>query len=247
MLLLEGDKLLRFESFGEDTCELVHTIEDSFGVKFAEDELIHARTVGAMAQIIFKKVKQPAGPQCLSAITFYKLRRAFMEMFGTPRAKMSPATSLYELMPWKTRREQWRSLQDYLNFVLPQLTWPAWLMGIALVFTGSTLYFLFGLKLLRGIGSASVLVGIVGFIALLVPVCLVLNPIAREFPRGCVTLGDLTKLVLARNYGKVAARHGMSSEREVIQLLLFLVAEETATDIQKLSSDTRFPEDLGIY
>lgn len=247
MLLLEGDKLLRFESFGEDTCELVATIEHSFGVKFTEDELIHARTLGTMAETIFKKLKHPANPQCLSAITFYKLRRAFMELVGTPRVKMSPSTSLYELMPWKTRRKQWRSIQNYLNYVLPQLTWPVWLLGFALVFTASTFYFLFGLKLLKAIGSASVLLGIAGFIALLVLVCLALNPLAREFPRGCVTLGDLTKLVLARNYGKVADWHGMSSQKEVIHSLLVLVAEETAIDIEKLSSDSRFPEDLGIY
>jgi plasmid stability protein len=57
----------------------------------------------------------------------------------------------------------------------------------------------------------------------------------------------LAKLVLARNYGKVAARHGVSSEKEVIQSLLQLVAAETAADVEKLSSDTLFPEDLHIY
>jgi hypothetical protein len=32
-----------------------------------------------------------------------------------------------------------------------------------------------------------------------------------------------------------------------MQALLQLVAAETAGDLKKLSSDTRFPEDLGIY
>jgi hypothetical protein len=40
MFLLEGDRLLRLESFGEDTCELVSTIEQSFGIKFTQDELV---------------------------------------------------------------------------------------------------------------------------------------------------------------------------------------------------------------
>lgn len=95
--------------------------------------------------------------------------------------------------------------------------------------------------------AASVLVGIVGFISVLVLVCVVLNPLAREFPRGCATFGDLTKLVLARNYGNIAAKGGGSSENELMQALLQLVAAETAGDFQKLSSNTRFPEDLGIY
>jgi hypothetical protein len=245
-MLLEGDRPLRFEPFGEDTCELIGTIEHSFRVKFTEDELNCAWTLGTMGQIIFKKLKHPVGAQCLNAITFYRLRRTFMELFGTPRIKMSPATSLCELMPWKTRKKQWRSIQDHLDYILPKLMWPVWLLVIALVFTGSALYFLFGLAPLRAMGSVSVLAGIVGFVALLVPVCFVLNPVAREFPSGCVTLGDLTKLILARNYGQIAARHGMSSEKEVIQSLVVLVAEETAIDIAKLSPDTRFPEDLGI-
>jgi hypothetical protein len=247
MLLLEHDKLLRLKSFGEDTCELVSTIEHSFGIKFTQDELIDAKTLGVMAQTIYNKSEHPVGPQCLSAITFYKLRRAFVELFDARRAEISPATSLYELMPWKTRTEQWRDIQDYLNYALPQLGWPLWLLGFALLWTGSILYVLFNFKVLWAMAAASVLVGIVGFISVLVLVCMVLNPLAREFPRGCVTFGDLTKLVLARNYGNIAAKAGGSSENELMQALLQLVAAETAGDLQKLSSNTRFPEDLGIY
>jgi len=247
MLQLEAEKSLRFESFGEDTCELVETIEQSFGMKFTEDELFHARTLGAMAEMIFKKLEQPVTAQCLTAITFYRLRQAFIELFGTPRRKVSPATSLYELMPWKTRKKQWRNIQDYLNYVLPQLFWPSWLLGIALVLTGSALYFLFSFKMLSAMGSISGLIGVFAFIAVLAVACMVLNPLARQFPRGCATFGDLTRLLLARNYGKVVGRHGLSPRKEVIQSLLVVVAEETATAVERLSSDTRFPEDLGIY
>jgi hypothetical protein len=72
-------------------------------------------------------------------------------------------------------------------------------------------------------------------------------PFAREFPRGCVTFGDLTKLVLAHNYGRIAAKDGRWSENELMQALLHFVAAEAAIDLNKLSSDTSFPEGLGIY
>src|SRR5450432_4937318 len=164
MLLLDGDKQLRFESFGEDTCELVGTIEHSFGIKFTEDELIQAKTLGAMAQTIYNKSEYPLGPQCLSAMTFYTLRRAFVELFGARRAEISPATSLYELMPWRTRNKQWRDIQDFVNYVMPQLNWPLWLAGFALVLTGSILYVLFTFKFLWAMAAASALVEIVAFI-----------------------------------------------------------------------------------
>jgi hypothetical protein len=190
MLLLGSDRVQRLRLFGEDTCELVGTIEHSFAMKFTENELIQARTIGALAHIIFKKLEHPVSPQCLSAVTFYKLRRAFIELFEIPRAQLAPGTSLYELMPWKTRKKQWRKVQDHLNYVLPQLTWPLWLLAFALLLTGSTLYLLFGFKMLRTLGADSALVGIVAFISVLVLVVVVLSPLAREFPRSCETFGE---------------------------------------------------------
>ena len=156
MLLLEHDKLLRLKSFGEDTCDLVSAIEESFGIRFTQDELIHAKTLGAMAHTIYIKSEHPVSRQCLSAITFYKLRCAFIELFDARRAKISPATSLYELMPWKTRNKQWRDIQDYLHYALPQLGWPLWLLGLALLLTGSILYVLFNFKVLWAMAAASV-------------------------------------------------------------------------------------------
>jgi hypothetical protein len=247
-MLLEGDNVRRLRLFGEDSCELVSTIEQSFGIKLSEDDLAQSETIGTLAHTVFAKLQHPVTPQCLSSVMFYKLRRVFMESFDVPRAKVVPRTSLYDLMPWKSRREYWRKVQDRLNYALPRLGWPSWLVALWLLLTASTLYFLFGLKALRApLGASSVLVGVIGIISVLVLVAVVLSPLGREFPRSCETFGDLTKLALARNYENVAARHGMSSEKEVVQLLLQLVAAETAADVEKLSSETLFPEGLHIY
>jgi hypothetical protein len=107
---------------------------------------------------------------------------------------------------------------------------------------GATLYVLLGSKMLRTFG-----VGVIGVVSVLVLMPIILNPLGRGFPRNCKTFGDLVKLALARNYGKMAATHGMTSEKKVVQSLLLLVAAETATDIEKLSPDTLFPEGLKIY
>jgi hypothetical protein len=122
-----------------------------------------------------------------------------------------------------------------------------WLAALCLLLTGLTLYFLFGLKMLRALGMASVLVGNIAVISVLVLVAVVLSPLGREFPGSCETFGDLVKLFLARNYGKLAARHGMSSKAEAAQSLLQLIASETGSDVGKLSSETIFPRGLHIY
>jgi hypothetical protein len=246
-MLLEGNKVQRLRLFGEDSSELVGTIEHSFGIKLSEDDLVQAETIGALTQIVLAKCEHPVSQQCLSAVMFYKLRRAFIESFDIPRAKIAPATSLYDLIPWRRRKKYWRKIQDRLNYTLPQLRWPLWLVTLWLLLTGSTLYFLFGLKMLGALGVASVLVGIIAVLSVLVLVAVVLSPLGREFPGSSKTFGDLVKLFLARNYGKLAARHGMSSKAEAAQSLLQLIASETCSDVDELSSETPFPDGLHIY
>jgi hypothetical protein len=123
-MLLKGDRVERLRLFGEDSCELVSTIEQSFGIKLSEDDLVQAETIGTLADIVFAKVEHPVSPQCLSAVMFYKARRAFIDSFEISRTKIVPTTSLYELMPWKSRKKDWRKVQDRLNYTLPQLRWP---------------------------------------------------------------------------------------------------------------------------
>jgi hypothetical protein len=168
-MLLEADKVGRLQLFGEASCDLVRTVEQSFGTMLTEDELVHAATIGALAHTITAKLEHPVSPQCLTAVTFYKLRRAFVGLFDIAPSKICPTTSLRVLMPWKTRKKQWHKVQDHLNYVLPQLTWPLWLLVLWLSLTALTLYFLFDSEMLRTLGSASVLVGIIGVISVLGP------------------------------------------------------------------------------
>jgi hypothetical protein len=246
-MLLEADKAQRLQLFGEDTCDLILTLEQSFGVKFSEDELVQTTTIGALSHTIFTKLNHPVSPQCLSAVTFYKFRAAFVEVFGVTRGAVSPTTSLRKLMPWKSRKKQWRKIQDHMDYVLPPLTWPLWLVALWLLLMGLTLYFLFGSGMFKIFGAASVLVGIIGPISILCFTAVILNPLGRHFPRSCETFGHLVKLALARNYGMIAAQRGISSEGEVAQLVLQLIAAELAVDVEKISGDTYFPEGLHIY
>lgn len=236
----------RLQLFGEDTCELVRTIEESFGIMFSEDELVHARTIGELGHCIMGKLEHPVSHQCLSAIVFYRLRRAFSILFNIPRAQIAPATSLYELMPWKKRKKQWREIQNNLNFVLPQLRWSLWLVALSMLIVGLVLA-LPALKALWSFGTASVLFTIVAAIAIWVPVLVILSPLARTFPQSCETFGDLVKLTLARNYGKIASQHSTSSDREVLQALPQLIAAEVGSDVKEMSLETLFPEGLHIY
>ncbi len=73
-----------------------------------------------------------------------------------------------------------------------------------------------------------------------------LKPLARELPSSCETVGDLTKLVLARNYGTLASRYGCPAESDLLLALRQLIALETGIEMARISPATRIPQDLNI-
>jgi len=249
MFLLEGDKLLRLELFGEDTRELLQTIEASFGVKFTEDDVVRAVDIRALASCVYKKLTLPMSEKCLSAATFYRLRRTFVSLFSIQRVNITPQTSLATLLPWKVRKERWRRLQGHLRYALPTLGMPYWELALSIVLVAVffTLPAFGWQRLASYAGSMSGLFTFFAALCLWVVVLVLLSPLAREFPRGCETFGDLTKLTLARNYGRISSEYGVSSDQEVLDLLCHLIAAEEGLDIRKVTPETRFPEGLNIY
>jgi len=242
MALLEIDRIHRLEQFeGEDTNDLLRVIQASFGVEFTADDLVRVETIGELGACIWEKSKRPASEQCLSSVIFYRLRRTFIDLFDTPRDIIRPDKSLIELMPWLGRKKQWKGIQKHSNLILPDLLMPRWLFG-------SSLLIAIAVSVLAGQrwpipGYALV---VVGLMTLVLAIYLV-SPLCRAFPQSCETVGDLVRLALARNYQVIAAKHGGTSEKEVLQVLRQLIAAEIGTDISEVVPATRFPEGLNIY
>jgi hypothetical protein len=249
MTLLEADGIQRLEQFGEDTHDLLRVIQASFGIEFTTDDLVRTKTIGELGGCICGKLKHPVSEQCLSAVVFYRLRRAFIDLFDTPRALIKPDKPLLELMPWTDRRKRWRGVQKQLGLVLPDLRWPRWLLCSSLVIAGSvSALIVHGLAQTMsnygiGLGLPVVVIGVLTWALMLK----LLSPLARAFPRSCEAFGDLVQLALARGYAAIASQRGGASEREVLLALRRLIAAEIGTDVNKVRPETYFPEGLNIY
>jgi hypothetical protein len=131
--LLDADKVQRLEPFGDDTWDLLRVIQESFGIEFTADDLIAANTVGKLGECISKKLTGPPTDRCLGAVVFHRLRRAFVDLYLAPRAKIRPDTGLDELLPWPRRLGQWESLRRQSKLILPDLAYPGWLVGAVLL------------------------------------------------------------------------------------------------------------------
>jgi hypothetical protein len=254
MTLLDADEKERQGVVGEDTWDLLATIEDSFGITFPDYAAVLGKSVRELAKYIAGESKYSKAERCLSAVMFYRLRRAYSELFDTPRGTIRPATSLDILLPWSSRGDRWRRLQQHLGLTFPNLTCPLWLvvgvlsLSLTIAVASSVelskaMNAMFGLGL--GAGGA-VLDSFCFWIAVSALLMKWSTPLARTLPRGCETFGGLVKAVLARNFATLAAQHGGTSEDEIASLLCQLIAAEVGVDSNEITPDTRVPGDLDI-
>src|SRR4051794_24803498 len=217
MSLLEMDRIPRLEQFdGEDTCELVNVIEDSFGLEFTSDDLVEAETVARLAKVISEKLTHPRSERCLSAIVFYRLRRTLRELFQSTRAQVRPQTRLDELMPWTSRRTGWRRLQEHMGVIPESLTFPLWLLCLDMAGSVAVVW-MCAPGFLRFTGGG-LLLAVAWFPTIFILLKLS-SPFGRSFPPGCRTVGELAKATLARNYNKIAKESGGASPLEILQVL----------------------------
>jgi hypothetical protein len=234
---------------GEDTWELFEVIECSFGVDLGDYNEICGVTVRELAEVIRKTANYPTEEKCLSAVAFYRLRRAFETLFGVPRGTIRPATSVGNLLPLKHRSTEWQMLQKHLGLDVPGLTFPAWFLLVPLFAPPALLISvraLFGFRLSVGwiIFGSFLLIYLA--VARVIPAMNLHFPIARVIPTGCETFAGLAKVVLARNYA-VFASQGGSCKDGILKTLQQLTAMQLGMDFEKISPETRIPQDLNIY
>jgi hypothetical protein len=114
---------------GLDVVDLVWQIEDRFRITVGENEGEGIRTVGDLYAFLLRKISRGQEQVCVTSMTFHRLRRALMELFGVPRAQVRTATRLEDLVPARGRRRHWQRLAAWLGEgSLPPLRRPPWLV-----------------------------------------------------------------------------------------------------------------------
>lgn len=86
---------------GDDTVDLLHALEDAFGVRIADDEAAACETVADVMALIAARAPEKGGA-CMTAMAFYRLRRG---MGGAvPREALRPETDLRPFTNGNARR-----------------------------------------------------------------------------------------------------------------------------------------------
>ena len=156
---------------GLDLVELVMEVEEAFDIELPDDRVSQMLTVGDLYDYIVESKRDTVSSRkCLSAATFYMIRRAVAAETGVAPRQIQPRTSVHETLPVTGRRALWARLQKRLGLTLPTLCRPSWLVGISTVLVAATALAVLLLAIQKWGSSLAVWIGILtvvtaGFLA----------------------------------------------------------------------------------
>jgi acyl carrier protein len=237
---------------GMDTVELVMEVEEAFDITIPDADAERILTVGNLYHYILSRLHGdgPGTGHCLTAATFYRLRRALMRSFRTPRCAIRPDSSMDSLMPARGRRAGWKRLGATLGWELPALVRPAW-VGEAYVVSLVLGLGIVGLSWVRladsHIGAVLPLIGVFAIGALLwgFLVLELTRPLAVHVAPA--TVRELIPRILITNFGRISGENpGGGSRSDVWDTLVAIIAEQMGVDAGQIIESTRFVEDLGM-
>lgn len=227
---------------GLETVEIILDTEERFGIEIPDDEASQVRTVGEFYDLVLRKLAVPSAASCLTAMAFYRLRRAFVEVMGIDRRQFHPQRPWRDLVPVRQTRRIWPALAAACGLRMPPLIRPDSLT-IALVWAGIAV-FVGGLALsvLKIIplwqswvcGGAAIALGVV-----------MMRPLAVHPERTGETIGDLARAVYDVNAGEMTRAAGETNRHDVWQSLQMLISVELGVPAEEITPSCRFVEDLN--
>lgn len=222
---------------GLDGIELVIRVEESFGIKIADEEASRCETVGQLYEVVLKKISTPDQNKCLTAIMFYKIREIFVAYGNCLRKAVRPDARLEDLVPKKTRRKFWNRISNHSGMELPSLAYPLWFKW--LIFAASAVAFVaMGIIWNFPVSAFATLTGAMIFCKFIfTPLATVLRP---------ATVGELAQIMVRDNIGKISTKANSISKDDVWNCLIEIVADETGNDKSHIKYDSRFVADLNM-
>jgi hypothetical protein len=222
-----------------DSVEIVKLVELAFDIRIANEEAEAITNVGELYDLLLKKIpRDEANRKCASAMAFYRLRRALVDLRTadklTPGSDMTSRSSVYA-------KPLFRELEARtgLNMPRPAFSWVGKTGGwIALAW------------LIAALVDASLFVmhgAIPGSLSLF---CWSALPAAYLFaqfdpgrlPKDCPTLGALAKKVAALSYGKLVKAGANASDSAIWTAMLEVLSSFNGFPADQITRETLFLE-----
>ena len=123
----------------EDIEDLLVKVEDSFDIKFADNELAHVKTFGEMCDHIKNKIQLDHTDDCTTQQAFYKLRSSLISALQVDKEQITPDSLLADLLPRQIRKSKTKQIEQCLGFRLSLLRPPHYVTGFLVLLLLSSL------------------------------------------------------------------------------------------------------------
>ena len=210
----------------EDIEDLLVKVEDSFDIKFADNELAHLQTFGEMCDHIKSKLQLAQTDDCTTQQAFYKLRRTLISALQIDKEKITPETLLVDLLPRHIRKSKTKQIEQDLGFKLSLLRPPHFVTGfLVLLFLSS----LIGLGIAWQFGLAGLGLSIGGL--------WLAAKIGNELD--LKTVGQLAEKMTRENYLKSRRNPKTYNDNEIEKVLTDWFSSDLGIDKSKLTRVAR--------
>ena len=211
----------------DDIDDLLIKIEDSFNIKFVDNELTDVTTFGELCDCIANKIQLEKSEDCTYQMAFYKLRDAISKTFSIDKKTITSNFPIVEFLPKKNRRKNIHKLEKtlelklnllYIDEMLKNTLWI--LLSISIIET--FFFFIFG---------------IFGFILSAYGIWTVFQ-IRKELD--LKTVGELAKKMARENYLKSRRNPTTFNKNEIEKILTDWFSDEFRIEKNNLTRNAEF-------
>ena len=231
-----------------DTVELVMEIEEAFEIRIPENAAWKMTTVGDVYQYILEQQKNEAGQQpavCLTAVTFYKLRRMLVAELGLDRSHLRPDSSTDAILPAENRGQLWARLEKALQLKLPELAMSPLVAIFCWMGPVVAGLLLTAIMLPTFPPPAAVLAGGIGCLILLITCYGIAESHATLPALAFATMGGLAKVVLSDNLAKIRQQYPLPGRSDTWEVLQAIIVKQLGVDPKFVTPEASFIYDLG--
>lgn len=210
-----------------DIEDLLPIIENSFGIKFYENELVNIKTFGEFCEYIENKIQLENVDDCTNQQAFYKLRDALSEILKKDKEEINPEQLIREVIPRNARKKVITQIEEKIDFDLNLLIVPDWLLSILLLLLfASIITLFFSLKL-----------GVLGIIFSLISYY-----VSGKFAiiYAVNTIGQIAEKMTRENYLKSRRNSKTYNKIEIRKILTDIFSNELLIEKSELEYDAEF-------
>ncbi|HEV7781785.1 MAG TPA: hypothetical protein VGO58_11005 [Chitinophagaceae bacterium] len=231
---------------GLDSVELIMEFEKTFDIKIPDAVAEKLTTVESVHDWIWDHIEKKHTNKCNSQILFYKLRKYLSDQPGLPKDRITPATSLNDIIPWKNRQKEYDTFENKIKLELPKLSlsgyWQTVLNSFGFVTILGGLVYALSLIIFSNKSAWMLLYPVAGIILTLL---FSLSLIPKKIHITPPLLKDFTKKTLVLNYSFFVEKFG-TNRKDVEAMINQVIVDKIGVDLEEITPEKSFTDDLGV-